>query len=67
MQFDKAGAKKTGISNVGGGIFGQGERYYLMPGQETALNQDVSSPETEQETGGNRGPSIIDRFFNIFR
>jgi penicillin-binding protein 1A len=52
------------LSDVGGGLFGHGERYYLMPGQEAALNQDV---DTESDENAPRPRGIIDSFLNIFR
>jgi penicillin-binding protein 1A len=51
--------------NVGGGLFGRGERYYLTPEQRGLLDQEVTS--TPGENNGPERKSIIDRFFDIFR
>jgi penicillin-binding protein 1A len=48
-------------TTIGGGLFGRGERYYLMPGQASLLGQE---PDDDNGTP-HRG--IIDRFFDIFR
>ena len=51
--------------SVGGGLFGEGQRYYLTPEQRDLLNQEpTSSPE---ENNAPSGRSVIDRFFDIFR
>ena len=52
--------------NVGGGIFGHGERYYLTPEQRGLLDQEPAASEDES---GRRQSSknIFDRFLDIFR
>jgi penicillin-binding protein 1A len=48
--------------NVGGGMFGHGERYYLTPDQRPLLDQEVNEPD-ERPSGGN----FFQRFLDIFR
>jgi len=52
--------------SVGGGLFGQGERYYLTSEQKPLLDQEqpTNSPE---ENNGTPGRSIIDHILDIFR
>jgi penicillin-binding protein 1A len=52
--------------NVGGGLFGHGERYYLTPGQRALLDGGPSSPTAEDDDNAPR-KNIIDRFLDIFR
>jgi membrane peptidoglycan carboxypeptidase len=54
-------------STQGGGFFGtgQGERYYLMPGQGAALDQGTDTDDSSETGAPRRG--IIDRIFDIFR
>jgi penicillin-binding protein 1A len=52
--------------NVGGGLFGQGERYYLTAEQRSELDeQPTGSTGENNNTPG--GQSIFDKFLNIFR
>jgi hypothetical protein len=53
--------------NVGGGIFGRGERYYLTPGQLALLDQEPNLPTAEDNSHPQTGKSIIDRFLDLFR
>ena len=53
--------------NVGGGIFGHGERYYLTANQRSLLDQDVNSPTADDDDNRPHGRSIIDSFLNLFR
>jgi penicillin-binding protein 1A len=52
--------------NVGGGLFGRGETYYLTDAQRGQLDQAVSEPD---ENNGNDNPigNAFQRFLNIFR
>ncbi len=50
--------------NVGGGMFGHGERYYLTEDQRSLLDQNVSEPG---DNNGNQGSNVLQRFFNLFR
>jgi len=52
--------------NVGGGIFGHGERYYLTPSQRNLLDSEPDLPTADQ-TGRPHGRNIIDSFLNLFR
>jgi penicillin-binding protein 1A len=52
--------------NVGGGLFGHGERYYLTPSQRALLDEEPSESQS-RDNNGQGGRSIIDRFFDIFR
>ncbi len=51
--------------NVGGDLFGQGERYYLTSDQRGLLDQQVST-ESNDNNGASK-KSIIDRFLDIFK
>jgi penicillin-binding protein 1A len=53
--------------NVGGGIFGHGERYYLTASQRSLLDQDANSPTAEDDDNRPHGKSIIDSFLDLFR
>jgi penicillin-binding protein 1A len=50
--------------NVGGGLFGHGERYYLTPDQQRMLDQEPSSPEAQDS---NHHRNFFDHIFDIFR
>jgi penicillin-binding protein 1A len=47
-------------TNIGGGLFGRGERYYLTPDQ---LAQSDREPAEDRPSGGN----FFQKFLNIFR
>jgi hypothetical protein len=49
--------------DVGGGLFGQGERYYLTPDQRGLLAQDTSGSD-DSDTGSSGVGGVIQRFFN---
>ncbi len=53
--------------DAGGGLFGQGERYYLTPGQRPLLDSADLRGSPNDDNNGPAGPSLIDRFLNIFR
>jgi penicillin-binding protein 1A len=53
------------LVDVGGGMFGHGERYYLTSGQRDLLQQSTNGPDDEDN--GPPLPNILQRFFNIFR
>jgi penicillin-binding protein 1A len=49
--------------NVGGGMFGHGERYYLTADQRSLLDQGVNEPDQEnQPPGGNFFQHLLDIF-----
>jgi len=50
--------------NVGGGLFGHGERYYLTPDQQRTLDESPSSPEAEDS---NHHRNFFDHIMDIFR
>jgi penicillin-binding protein 1A len=50
--------------NVGGGLFGHGERYYLTPDQQRILDESPSSPEAQDS---NHHRNFFDHIFDIFR
>ena len=50
--------------NIGGGLFGHGERYYLTPDQKRLLDEEPSSPEAQD---GNHHRNFFDHLFDIFR
>ena len=52
--------------NAGGGLFGQGERYYLTADQRGLLNEEVSSPEGDHDQSPS-GKSFFDHVLDIFR
>jgi penicillin-binding protein 1A len=49
--------------NEGGGLFGQGERYYLTDDQRRLLNEEPSLPGEQ----GGQHRSFLDHIFDIFR
>ena len=49
------------VATLGGGLFGQGERYYLTPTQAGQLDNEP----TDQEQP--RGQNVFQKFFNLFR
>jgi hypothetical protein len=53
--------------NVGGDLFGHGERYYLTHDQRGLLDQEVTAASQENHNNGSAQKSIVDRFFDIFR
>ena len=50
--------------NVGGGLFGHGERYYLTSDQRRLLDEEPSSPEAEDS---NHHRNFFDHVLDIFR
>jgi penicillin-binding protein 1A len=50
--------------DVGGGLFGHGERYWLTAQQQAMLQQQ---PDNEDQDNQPRGGSFFERFLNIFR
>ena len=50
--------------NVGGGLFGHGERYYLTPEQQRLLDEGPSTPEAEDSS---HHRNFFDHIFDIFR
>ena len=54
------------LASVGGGLFGEGQRYYLTPDQRALLDEDPRlAPEGNAAPA--QGKNILDRFFDIFR
>jgi penicillin-binding protein 1A len=49
--------------DVGGGLFGQGERYYLTPDQRGLLAQDAGESD-DNDAGATGVGGVIQRFFN---
>jgi len=54
------------MTEIGGGFFSHGERYYLTPEQRGLLDQNAPSAPGENQPQA-QGRSIIDRFLDIFR
>jgi penicillin-binding protein 1A len=52
--------------NVGGGLFGHGERYYLTSEQVALLDREPSATGEDNDRTPS-GRNIIDRFLDIFR
>jgi penicillin-binding protein 1A len=50
--------------NVGGGLFGHGERYYLTDDQRRLLDEEPSTPEAEDS---NHHRNFFDHLLDIFR
>jgi penicillin-binding protein 1A len=50
--------------NIGGGLFGHGERYYLTSDQQRLLDEEPSTPETQDS---NHHRNFFDHIFDIFR
>ncbi len=56
------------LVNAGGGLFGQGQRYYLTPEQTALLDQDMVVPGSQQDDQPHRqGKNIVDKFLDLFR
>jgi penicillin-binding protein 1A len=53
-------------TNVGGGLFGHGERYYLTSQQVAQLDQEPSSNDDDNGRASS-GRNIFDRILDIFR
>ena len=50
--------------NVGGGLFGHGERYYLTPDQKRLLDE---GPATSEAQDSNHHRNFFDHILDIFR
>ena len=50
------------MATLGGGLFGQGERYYLTPAQAGQLDHQSSNNDNAP-----RGRNVFDKFFDLFR
>jgi membrane peptidoglycan carboxypeptidase len=50
------------VAALGGGLFGQGERYYLTPAQAGQLDNAPADQDNQS-----RGQNVFQKFFNLFR
>jgi penicillin-binding protein 1A len=53
--------------DVGGGLFGHGERYYLTPEQKGLLDEEPSSTSDNSSNRSQSSKGFFDHFLDIFR